>query len=142
MKTILTFAIFVLCTFTNVTLADNNYMFKHITVNDGLPYNQVNNIFCDSQGFIWFSTTSGLGRYDGYNMMTFPSDSPLANNHILQTQELADGKLLVTTGASQHFTYNPANNQVADFDEQMQKIGATQRSTTVYVDSRKNIWIR
>lgn len=142
MKTILTFAIFVLCTFTNVTLADNNYMFKHITVNDGLPYNQVNNIFCDSQGFIWFSTTSGLGRYDGYNMMTFPSDSPLANNHILQTQELADGKLLVTTGASQHFTYNPANNQVADFDEQMLKLGATQRSTTVYVDSRKNIWIR
>src|SRR5260370_8967168 len=32
---------------------------------EGLAYNQVQQIFSDSAGFLWFCTDDGLGRFDG-----------------------------------------------------------------------------
>ena len=44
----------------------HNFMFKHLEVRDGMPSNQINVIYKDSRGFMWFGTASGLARYDGY----------------------------------------------------------------------------
>lgn len=41
-------------------LAALGQMFKHIEVKDGLPNNQVNSIFKDSDGFMWFGTASSM----------------------------------------------------------------------------------
>ncbi len=53
------------------------YKFRHLTTNDGLPSNNVSSIIKDSKGFMWFGTTNGLARYDGYNIKKypFPTDS-------------------------------------------------------------------
>ncbi|MBP6347681.1 MAG: hypothetical protein KA315_04980, partial [Bacteroides sp.] len=40
--------------------ASHDYMFKHLEVKDGLSNNQVNAIYKDSNGFMWFGTASGL----------------------------------------------------------------------------------
>ena len=53
--------------------ASHNYMFKHLEVKDGLSNNQVNAIYKDSNGFMWFGTASGLNRYDGYNIKIYRS---------------------------------------------------------------------
>ena len=42
--------------------------FKHIEAGDGLSNNKVNSILKDKEGFMWFGTSSGLNRYDGYNI--------------------------------------------------------------------------
>ncbi len=39
--------------------------FDQLTIEHGLPNNQVNAILQDSQGFLWFGTYDGLARYDG-----------------------------------------------------------------------------
>ena len=54
------------------------YMFKHLEVRDGLSNNQVNAIYKDSEGYMWFATASGLNRYDGYGIKVYrnePNDS-------------------------------------------------------------------
>ena len=43
-----------------------SYLFKHLEVSDGLSNNSVNTIYKDRDGFMWFGTTTGLNRYDGY----------------------------------------------------------------------------
>ena len=53
--------------------ASHDYMFKHLEVKDGLSNNQVNAIYKDSNGFMWFGTASGLNRYDGYNIKIYRS---------------------------------------------------------------------
>lgn len=50
---------------------DNVLKFDHITTNHGLPNNTVYGISRDKYGFVWFSTFSGLARYDGYKMIIY-----------------------------------------------------------------------
>jgi signal transduction histidine kinase/ligand-binding sensor domain-containing protein/DNA-binding response OmpR family regulator len=55
----------------------NNYQFSHLDISDGLSHNQINCIYKDSKGFMWFGTMSGLNRYDGYTFKVFKHN---ANN--------------------------------------------------------------
>ncbi|MFZ5518917.1 MAG: two-component regulator propeller domain-containing protein [Candidatus Zhuqueibacterota bacterium] len=66
-------------------LAQNNqFVFKHITVEDGLSQNLVYAIRQDRNGFMWFGTQDGLNRYDGYTFTIFqynPYDSTSIAGH-------------------------------------------------------------
>ncbi len=44
---------------------------REVGVEDGLSSRFVNRIFQDSEDFMWFSTSEGLNRYDGYRMEVF-----------------------------------------------------------------------
>jgi DNA-binding NtrC family response regulator/ligand-binding sensor domain-containing protein len=68
----------------NILLLSNNSLpqndeliFQHLTVSDGLPNNHVKCIIQDHLGFIWFTTQNGLVKYDGY---TFKIYTPEPNN--------------------------------------------------------------
>ncbi|MCS3198802.1 ligand-binding sensor domain-containing protein [Candidatus Bacteroides intestinigallinarum] len=41
--------------------------FRHVSGGEGLKYTWVWNIFKDSRGYMWFSTTYGAYRYNGYS---------------------------------------------------------------------------
>ena len=42
-----------------------DYIFKHITVKDGLLGNNITALFLDSEGFMWMGSQAGLQRFDG-----------------------------------------------------------------------------
>ena len=48
--------------------------FGQISVDQGLSSNSVLSMMQDSLGFIWFGTSHGLDRFDGYNFNTYLSD--------------------------------------------------------------------
>lgn len=54
-------------------LSDNaeNYKFKHLTSEQGLPYQQVEALMQDAKGNIWIGTRGGLSRYDGYSIKNY-----------------------------------------------------------------------
>lgn len=78
-----------------------SYQFNKLDIHNGLSNNQIECIFKDSKGFMWFGTTSGLNRYDGYQFKVFKHDandsSSINNDYVLSIQEMPDGKLLVET---------------------------------------------
>ena len=41
----------------------NRYNFSFITEDTGLPHNFINDIYKDTQGYIWVATNNGIGRY-------------------------------------------------------------------------------
>lgn len=49
----------------------NHYNSHFITEKEGLPNSCVNDIFKDSDGYIWVATYYGIGRYDGYQFLTY-----------------------------------------------------------------------
>src|ERR1022692_256175 len=53
------------------SLSQNAYTFQHLTVEDGLLSNPFVNVFQDSDGFYWFSSVSGIQRYDGKTFITY-----------------------------------------------------------------------
>lgn len=62
----------ILCLITGILYGQ--YRFDHLSTIDGLSQNSVNDIFQDSQGFIWFATQEGLNKYDGYEFVKYTMD--------------------------------------------------------------------
>ncbi|RYZ53943.1 MAG: hypothetical protein EOP49_06210, partial [Sphingobacteriales bacterium] len=51
--------------------AQQNDVYTSFGTNDGLPQSSVWSIVQDGRGFIWFTTSDGLCRFDGYNFTTY-----------------------------------------------------------------------
>ena len=79
-----------------------SYQFKHLEVSDGLSNNSVNTICKDRDGFMWFGTTTGLNRYDGYTFKIYQhaenDPGSLSDNYITDIVEMPDGRFWVNTG--------------------------------------------
>lgn len=69
----------------------DRYNATYITTEDGLPHNFIDDLYKDTQGFLWISTAgSGLCRYDGYEFIHFTTNTPhckLKSNFILNVYE-------------------------------------------------------
>ena len=99
------------------------YKFRHITPKDGLSSHNVRCIIKDSRGFMWFGTTDGLDRFDGYSIKAYhhnPDDSTsISGNSIRTILEDKNGDLLIgttngglnkfhfETGKFKRFQHNP-----------------------------------
>ncbi|MBK9283528.1 MAG: SpoIIE family protein phosphatase [Sphingobacteriaceae bacterium] len=57
--------------FFSVILKAQYTRFKKITTDNGLPNISVNAIAQDRNGFIWFGTSGGLAKWDGYKITSF-----------------------------------------------------------------------
>ena len=70
---------------------------------DGLSNSQVNVIFRDREGFIWFGTESGLDRFDGFRFNNFffhqGDRNSLPSNRVDEVQQDADGHIWIHTAA-------------------------------------------
>ncbi len=144
MKKLLLFLL--LCTWTVCFSATTHeYMFKHLEVKDGLSNNQVNAIYKDSHGFMWFGTASGLNRYDGYDIKIYRSQKDdtrsLPDNYVEEIQEDNSGNLWIRTGAG-YAIYNVAADAFdRNVEAWMRNIGIFGIPVIVYIDRDKIYWI-
>lgn len=68
--------------------AADHYVVSRITVEQGLPSNNVNDILQDDEGYVWMATDNGLCRYDGGSFVCFgaardTSSIGLADDHVV-----------------------------------------------------------
>ena len=77
--------------------------FRALTPDDGLSSSRVQSIVQDSRGFMWFGTTKGLNRYDGYGFAVYRhragEEASLAGNEALTIYEDAQKTLWIGTPA-------------------------------------------
>lgn len=78
-----------------------SFTFEPMPYNDQLPSYSVQHMCQDSEGFMWFGTTDGLSRYDGYRLLSFRSDLNnrmlLSNNEIKFIAEDVNNRLFIGT---------------------------------------------
>ncbi len=77
------------------------YTFRHLTIEEGLSQSTIFGILQDRVGFMWFGTTDGLNRYDGYNFThffhsEFDSNS-ISGNSIREIYEDSKGNIWIGT---------------------------------------------
>lgn len=58
--------------------------FERYSIEEGLPTSNVYSIFEDNEGYIWFTTDTGLLRFDGYDFINYSTDNGLADNEIFK----------------------------------------------------------
>src|SRR5574343_165805 len=143
-RNILSSLFLLLLTSTWPLMAQDSYMFKHLDMKNGLSNSQVNYIFKDSKGFMWFGTASGLNRYDGYNYKIFRHKESIghsiADNFVDLIQEDADGNLWIHTGVGYVFFDSKKEVFVNNLAEIMKGFGINHIPSVVYIDEDKNFW--
>lgn len=96
--------------------------YRHYSINDGLPGNEVYHVMQDSRGYLWFSTDRGVSRYDGYEFINFTTDDGLVDNTVFFTHEDEKGRIWFVSYSSllcyfkdnsiHQFKYNHAIEQL------------------------------
>ena len=70
------------------------------TAAEGLAHSSVNRIVRDSRGYMWFCTSEGLSRFDGYEFHNFGRRDGLPHrvvNDVLETHNHTDIMLRIST---------------------------------------------
>ena len=128
-----------------LSVTAQKYMFKHLEVKDGLSNNQVNAIYKDSRGFMWFGTASGLNRYDGYEFKVYRNQNndakSLPDNYIENIQEDVSGNLWIRTSAGYVFYNSLTDTFDRDVEKWMWNIGISGNPSSIYIDKHKIFWV-
>ncbi|APZ45576.1 hybrid sensor histidine kinase/response regulator [Polaribacter reichenbachii] len=142
---------FILCltiTLFNAHLyAQKDIYFEHITTKNGLSQNDVNAIYQDNQGFMWFGTHDGLNKFDGYNFTVYnynQQDKKSINSNLIFTIEGDDkGNLWVGTSGSGLNFFNRATEDFKPFthNEKDPKSIISNTITNTLKDSKNRLWI-
>lgn len=95
------------------------YAIEHLTIDQGLPQNEVTSIIQDRKGFIWFGTRGGLARYDGSSMKVFQYEpgvaNSLSNNSIETLFEASDGKIWIGTKSGGLNCFDPILEELRQY---------------------------
>ncbi|RYY37838.1 MAG: hybrid sensor histidine kinase/response regulator [Sphingobacteriaceae bacterium] len=105
----------------------DKYRFTQFNISKGLSHNQVNTIFRDKKGFMWFGTLSGLNRFDGYKYRVFKHNlndaQSIDDDYINAIKTGPENKLWIQTRVGWQM-YNPLTEKFDhDIAGQLKKWG-------------------
>ena len=120
----------------------DQYNMTCLDLSTGLPHNNVNQVFADSQGFIWISTYGGgVVRYDGYLFSRLEAKDLMASNSSKGFAEDGHHRLWVAFDEGTVVVDMRTMSRVTPFSENGH-IGNRLRQQTVkvYCDSKGALW--
>jgi signal transduction histidine kinase/ligand-binding sensor domain-containing protein/DNA-binding response OmpR family regulator len=136
------FIAFALC--LSIGVQAEIYNFARLDNTHGLSNNQVECIFKDSRGFMWFGTNLGLNRYDGYNIKIYKSiksdTTSLVYNSIPEIKEDYVGNLWIKSNPD-YVVYDIKTEKFKrNLTSILAPLGIKFSPTIVEIDQQKNYY--
>jgi len=131
--------------FSLVSVWSLPYKITYLTADNGLSRNLVDYIFRDSRGFMWFCTTKGLDRYDGYEYVHFDSRSPvnpLISDNVHCVEEDTNGDLWIGTENGLYFL-NYKTGEIVNSNKKLSTKAAFTSHQIIFInkDEQGNLWV-
>ena len=127
-----------------VGFSQNNLVFEHYSVQNGLPNPTVYDVLQDKYGFLWIATGDGLCRYDGYEFKVYknnPNDSTsLPSNSLLSIVEDQEGDLWIG-GIGLFAKYVRKTGTFIPLNFDRGAMTGTIQIWTIFEDSKNRIWL-
>jgi len=83
--------------YSQVKKAFGTMPFRHYTTDQGLVGSNVFAFYQDEKGYIWFATSSGLSRFDGYDFNNFTTSEGLSSNNLTGVDGNGGDSLIITS---------------------------------------------
>ncbi|GAA4230304.1 two-component regulator propeller domain-containing protein [Postechiella marina] len=139
------FVFFLICVFNSHS--QNAVGFEHLSTENGLSQNDVNTIYQDELGYMWFGTHDGLNRYDGYKFTVFKPEpnNPKSISSIL-VWDIAPNKggdfWVATTGQGLNY-YHSSTENFTRFKHNKEDSSslASDHVSSIFKDSKNRLWI-
>ena len=139
LRTVLFIVLFPLACYASENMLTERYNITYLDLSNGLPHNNVRDIFRDSNGFLWISTYGGgLVRYDGYGVMEPRLD--LNSKSCRSITEDDFRRLWVAFDEGINIIDLRTMNSVVPDNSELQKL-LVQPSIRCYRDAIGRIWI-
>ncbi len=126
--------------------AINNLNFDFYSQEHGLSNNQIHSILQDKEGWMWFGTSQGACRFDGYKFTVFKNDpedsTSLTGNLVRAVYEDRKGQLWIGTenGGLNKFNREKENFQHL-FSSGTQTALKDASVTSIHEDKSGNLWV-
>ncbi|MCA1745588.1 MAG: hypothetical protein LC643_07805, partial [Bacteroidales bacterium] len=135
---VLSFHFWFLCALAAQGRVDYDYVFEHLSTDDGLSHGSVSAMMKDSRGFMWFATWDGLNRYDGYEFISYKPGNPInsASNRIESLIEDRFGNLWVGTNDAKMFRFNRRQEAFEQFPQ-----GSEKEVHLFFISSKGDAWL-
>lgn len=121
-----------------------DYGFRHLSVENGISHNQVNDVYQDSEGFMWISTAWGLNRYDGYRIKTYQTitndTTSLKANFVHWARDIYGDKMYIRTSTGNCIYDKNTDTFSSDVSRYLPK-DAYEMNAVTYVDKLYNVWV-
>jgi len=131
---------------SNLKGQKTDFLFEHITIENGLSNNTVNTIARDHLGFIWLATNDGLNRFDGYDFTVYQHDREnphsISNNRVHYVFEDSHQNLWIGTSMGLNL-YNRSSDSFTRYYHDPQDDNSLSNNVvrTIYEDSAGQLWI-
>lgn len=123
--------------------AQENIMFKHLTVHDGLADNEVKCILKDNNGFLWCSTNTAINRFDGYNVKQYKNTANgLSLSAMIEQIQMDHNGDIWINRYGHYFVYDRNKDQFVDAQPLLDKyqLHPNVHPQQIVIDEQKNIW--
>lgn len=135
-----------MCFFADVYAAVNNLNFDFYSQENGLSSNQIHCIHQDKKGWMWFGTSQGVCRFDGYKFTVFkndPDDSTNLKGSLVRTIfEDQKGQLWIGT---ENGGLNKFNREKENFQHLLNRNGQPNLKdvtiTSIHEDAAGYLWV-
>lgn len=133
-----------LCMIMHVA-AQPSFLFRNISINEGLSQSSVMSIAADSTGFLWFATQDGLNRYDGKEFLIFKKNFDDITTHTGSRlgKIVADGseRLWLITSNGRLEQFNLYNHSFRSINKLTKDSFALPRLSCLLHDRKGNLWM-
>lgn len=124
-----------------------NFSFSPAELNKQLTQKTVRQIYQDSSGYLWVITQEGVGRYDGYQLLSFTHDprkpDSLGSDNVRAIVEDQHQRLWIATDGGGLNLFNSAKHSFSKWQEADNSTASplSDRIQTLFLDSQNFIWL-
>ncbi|WP_179952085.1 ligand-binding sensor domain-containing protein [Marinicella rhabdoformis] len=125
----------------------DQWLTEHIQVEDGLPSSTVFSLQQDNNGFLWFGTTDGVARFDGYDFKIYRHDgddiNSISNNNAGNLFIDSKNKLWIGTFGGGVNTLDLGTDEITrhPYSNDNSDLKTSPFVQTFLEDSQSNTWI-
>ena len=122
-------------------IAAQTSLFQHYSVEQGLPSSEIYAQVQDDDGYMWFATSKGVSRFDGYEFVNYTIKDGLPTNSVIDMYKDYTGRIWFCTYDGSLSFYENGSIIKHENNDTIKQLAKNYFIDNIYLDSLSNLYI-